>query len=269
MNAHLFTASLLCCLASASAQAQITVYEHNNYEGRSYTTTSAVRDLAVGGFNDLASSAVVGGTQTWEICDSANYSGSCRVLRPGQYASLSSMGLNDRVSSLRVVGRSAQPDDSRYAPAPAVSGDYRRRRGERIFEVPVTTARAVYGPAEQRCWMERETVSEARSDARVPGAVIGAVIGGILGHQVGGGRGRDLATVGGAVAGGVVGGNVGKNRESAGESREVQRCADGPKPTTPVYWDVSYEFRGTLHRVQLNHAPGPTISVNRQGEPRA
>jgi len=255
-------------LAAGSAQAQITIYEHDNYQGRSLTTQSAVRDLQQRGFNDRASSAVVGGSQAWEICEDSEFSGSCRVLRPGQYASLSAMGLNDRVSSLRALGRNLQPEPSRYAPQPVVTGDFRRRGGERLYEAAVTSAHAVYGPPEQRCWMEREQVAD-RGDARVPGALIGAVIGGILGHQVGGGSGRDLATVGGAVAGGVVGANVGRGQQGPGGSRDVQRCANAPGPTTPAYWDVSYEFRGTAHRVQLMAAPGPTVTVNRQGEPRA
>lgn len=271
MKIHLRSSALAAALAAAfatsGALAQITVYEHDNYQGRNFTTQSAVRDLQQRGFNDRASSAVVGGGQAWEICENSAYGGNCRVLRPGQYASLSAMGMNDRVSSLRTIGRDMQPEPSRYAPEPVVSGDYRRRRGERTYEAAVSSAHAVYGPPEQRCWMEREQVSG--SDARVPGALIGAVIGGILGHQVGGGSGRDLATVGGAVAGGVVGSQVGRNQQVGGGSRDVQRCSNAPGPSTPAYWDVSYEFRGTTHRVQLTAAPGPTITVNRQGEPRA
>ena len=78
--------------------------------------------------------------------------------------------------------------------------DYRQRSDERLFEVPVTSVRAVVGPPDQRCWVERENVSRG-GGANVPGAVIGGVLGGILGHQVGAGRGRDVATVGGAVVG--------------------------------------------------------------------
>jgi uncharacterized protein YcfJ len=34
------------------------------------------------------------------------------------------------------------------------------------------------------------------------------------------------------------------------------------------YWDVTYEFRGDEHRVQLSAPPGRTVTVNAQGEPR-
>ncbi len=36
-----------------------------------------------------------------------------------------------------------------------------------------------------------------------------------------------------------------------------------------AYWDVTYNFRGQEHRVQLSRAPGRAITVNEQGEPRA
>lgn len=61
------------------------------------------------------------------------------------------MGLNNRVSSVRTVGRDAQVDERRYAPAPVVSERYRRSNNERLFEVDVSSVRAVTGPPEQRC----------------------------------------------------------------------------------------------------------------------
>ena len=254
---------------AAPALAQITLYENDAYGGRSFTAQGNVLDLRRNGFNDRASSVVVRSGR-FEICEDSNFGGRCMVLRPGQYPALSAMGLNDRVSSVRSVSNNARVADERYSPQPAVSRDYRRRDQERLFEVPVTSSRAVYGTPEQRCWMEREQVPTEQRDNRVPGALIGAVIGGILGHQVGGGTGRDIATVGGAVAGGAVGANVGRNRDAPDTtSREVQRCAAVPGTGRPTYWDVTYEFRGQQHRVQLTAAPGATVTVNRNGEPRA
>lgn len=255
--------------AAAPALAQITFYEGPGFEGRAFTAQATVLDLRQSGFNDRASSAVVR-SKLWEICEDAQFSGRCTVLRPGQYPSLAAMGLNNRISSVRAVARNARVDDSRYAPYPAVQGDYRRRNRERLFEAPVTSVRAVMGTPEQRCWIEREAVPVERHDARVPGAIFGAVIGGILGHQVGGGSGRDLATAGGAVAGAVIGSNLGRDRNGAATStRDVQRCNGAPGPATPAYWDVTYQFRGQWHQVQLSEPPGATVTVNRQGEPRA
>jgi len=191
------------------------------------------------------------------------------VLNPGRYGSLAAMGLNDRISSVRAVDWNARVDDRRYAPQPAPAYDSRRRNEERLFEANVTSVRAVVGPPEKRCWMEREEVAATRGEANVGGAVVGALIGGVLGHQVGGGVGKDLATVGGAVAGAAVGANVGRNNSGQpATSRDVQRCSERPSTAAPAFWDVSYTFRGLEHRVQLTSAPGATISVNAQGEPR-
>ena len=98
--------------------------------------------------------------------------------------------------------------------------------------------------------------------------MVGALIGGVLGHQVGGGRGKDIATAGGAVAGAAVGYGVGGGY-GAPQTQDVQRCSSVPASARPAYWDVSYNFRGQEHRVQMTTQPGPTITVNRQGEPRA
>jgi uncharacterized protein YcfJ len=254
---------------AASACAQITFYEREGFQGRSFNTSRTVPDFQRFGFNDRASSVIVSDAR-WEVCQDAAFKGRCVVLRPGQYPSLAAMGLNDRVSSVRTVGRNARIDDERYAPPPVVDKDYRRRRNERVFEAPVTSVRAVVGTPEQRCWIEREQVSQDRSDSRVPSAILGAVIGGILGHQIGGGSGRDIATAGGAVAGAAIGANIARDRDGRQiVSRDVQRCTSVPSQARPDYWDVTYTFRGVEHRVQMTAPPGPTVTVNRQGEPRS
>jgi len=136
----------------------------------------------------------------------------------------------------------------------------------RLYEVPVASVHAVVGPPEQRCWVERQQVVD-RGDVNVPGAIAGAVIGGLLGHQVGGGRGRDVATAGGAVAGAAIGANVG--RDSAVYSRDVQRCRTVHRDTRPAYWEVTYHFRGRLHRAQFGAPPGRVILVDESGMPQA
>jgi hypothetical protein len=68
------------------------------------------------------------------------------------------------------------------------------------------------------------------------------------------------------VGGAVVGSNMGGG-STAYASQDVQRCqnvASGP----PAYYEVSYNFRGTEHRVQMGSAPGNTVLVNERGEPR-
>jgi len=169
----------------------------------------------------------------------------------------------------------AQPPQQVHTyPAPQVQAqegrrDYRRRDRERLFDAPVTSVRAVLGDSGQRCWIERENVPQTRGPANMPGAVVGAVIGGILGHQVGGGSGRDIATAGGVVAGAVVGSNVGRSGGYGGnQTQDVQRCTTDHSRSTPDYWDVTYNFRGVEHRVQMTDPPGRTITVNGDGEPR-
>lgn len=254
--------------APPPAQAsQVLFYEHEGFQGRTFTAGAAVADFGRGGFNDRASSAVVRG-ERWEVCENVRYSGRCVVLRPGQYASLSAMGLNDRVSSVRAVNRSTQVGDGRYAPAPVAVYDYGRRNNERVYQANITSVRAVVDNSGQRCWVEREQTVQERSSVNVPGALLGAVIGGVLGHQVGGGSGKDVATGIGVVAGAAIGGNSGRGEQQV-TTQNVQRCTSAPSQARPTYWDVTYNFRGTEHRMQMTTPPGATVSVNEQGEPRA
>jgi uncharacterized protein YcfJ len=255
-------------LLAQHAAAQVTLYEHDNLHGRVFTTDRQVNDLERYGFNDRASSVIIQGGQ-WELCEHANFEGRCVTLRRGQYASLGAMGMNDKVSSLRRVSATPTPV---YAPPPVSAPPpapppyaYYPHHGETLYQANVVAVRAVLGPPEQRCWVEQQQVQS--SGANIPGAIIGGVLGGVLGHQIGNGRGNDVATAVGAVGGAAVGANV--NRGTQTSTQNVQRCADVPGSAAPTYWDVTYEFRGLQHRAQLNFAPGPTITVNGRGEPRA
>jgi uncharacterized protein YcfJ len=272
MNTVLSTAMAAAALAfSAQAAAEVVFYENPNFEGRQFTAEREVKNFQRSGFNDRASSVAVLG-ERWEVCEDAAFRGRCVVLRPGRYPSLAAMGLDNRISSVRIVNRSARIEERRYAPAPvmiaepAPQRDYRRRDRERLYEANVVSVRAVVGPPEQRCWIEREQVSGGNPN--VPGAIVGGIIGGILGHQVGSGRGNDVATGVGAVAGAAVGSNV--NRDSGGQySQDVRRCSTNTSHAGPQYYDVTYSFRGQDHRVQMSSPPGRTVTVNDQGEPRA
>jgi uncharacterized protein YcfJ len=271
MNAILRSALVVAGAAIAShAAAQVVFYENEGFQGRSFTTDKPVGNFERYGFNDRASSVVVLNNR-WEICEDARFGGRCVVLRPGRYASLAALGMNDRVSSARIVSANARIEDNRYSPPPvAPVYDNHRRSNERLYEANVTSVRAVVGQAEQRCWTEHQPVAQDRGNANVPGAIVGALIGGVLGHQVGGGRGQDVATVGGAVAGGVVGANVGRDRGGQQVyTQDVQRCSSTPNQGRTEYWDVTYNFRGQEHRIQTAAPPGPTVTVNAQGEPRS
>lgn len=324
--------------------AQIVFYEHDNFQGASYTTTSNLESLNRVGFNDRVSSVVIDGAD-WQVCNDTAYRGRCVTLRPGQYPSLASMGLNDRLSSVRMIDdRPAWHDDRPtyganrgyatlfqrpYFEGPSVQAlqpiaDFRQSglngraqslevvggrwevcpnpqfggqcmllqpgryptlasmglrgpiaslraapdytvgavppRGGRTYEARVTSVRAVVGTPEQRCWVDREQVERG---ANVPAAIAGALLGGVLGHQVGGGTGKDVATIGGAVAGAAIGSRIGRGDET----REVRRCDNNlPSQARAEYWDVTYDFRGLEHRVQMTAPPGATVIVDERGE---
>jgi hypothetical protein len=223
-------------VAPVAAAPRITFYEREGFAGQQFTTDRPVGDFERFGFNDRASSIDVVGDR-WEVCEDARFSGRCVVLRPGRYPSLVSLGLDNRVSSARLLERNVRLDDNRYAPPPVAvydGLDYRRRDGERLYEANVTSVRAVVATPEQKCWIEHEQVQQRGNDA-----VVGALIGGILGYQVG-----------------------------PAQTRDVQKCVTVPNQA-PTYWDVTYNFRGQDYRVQMSRQPGPTVTVNERGEPRA
>jgi len=164
------------------------------------------------------------------------------------------------------LASSMQPHADVYV-APAY--DYGRRQNERLYEANVSYVRAVIGPPQQRCWVAREQVDNRGSaGVNVPGAIIGGAIGGIIGHQVGGGRGQDIATGVGIVGGAAVGANVGRGPDGPVYTQNVHRCEYVPASARLNYWDVTYNFAGYEHRVQMTTAPGATILVNAEGEPR-
>jgi uncharacterized protein YcfJ len=264
MNGKLKSAMGAAALVLASqAMAQITFYEHDGFQGQAFSTDRPVRDFTRRGFNDRASSIVVDRGR-WEVCEDSNFQGRCVVLRRGSYDSLSRLGLNDRISSVRPVDERRRYDNEAPQALAEPTNEFRRRPNERVFEVPVSSVRAVVGPPNQRCWVERQEV-QSSNQPNVGGALVGGLIGGILGHQVGGGSGKDLATAGGAVAGAVIGSNAAGNRGTS--YNDVQRC-ENVQNTTPAYWDVTYFFRGMEHHVQMATPPGQTVLVNGNGEPR-
>jgi uncharacterized protein YcfJ len=172
-------------------------------------------------------------------------------------------------AQLQAAEAQRQADQARsLAAAAPTTYDYRRRANEPLYEAPVTSVRAVVGPPQQRCWVERQVVDTGSSGINVPGAVVGGVVGGILGHQIGSGRGQDLATGIGAVGGAVIGANVGRDAAGTVYTQDVQRCENVSTPAPVDYWDVTYNFGGYEHHVQTTSPPGRTILVNGQGEPR-
>ena len=251
-------------LAAGHALAQVTFYENEGFRGRAFAANRTVDNFANIGFNDRASSVVVDRGR-WEVCEDAGFAGHCVVLKQGSYDSLRGMGLDNRISSVRPVAPRREYANEAPQPLAAPNYEYRQRPNERTFDVPVQSARAVAGPPEQRCWTEHQ--AGERRDLNPVGGVVGGVLGGILGHQLGGGSGKTVTTIGGAVAGGALGANVDRIRDPA-TGRDVRRCENVASTAPPAYYDVTYNFRGVEHRIQMATPPGPTIAVNGRGEPR-
>ncbi len=90
-------------LAGTAHAGEVTLYEADNFSGRSLTATDTVSNFAAVGFNDRAASAVIA-RGTWELCSDANFRGRCVTLNPGRYPDLGSMGLDRNISSVREIG---------------------------------------------------------------------------------------------------------------------------------------------------------------------
>jgi hypothetical protein len=117
MKKTLRTIALGLGLAAATgALAEVTLYESEDFRGRSFTVTGPVPNFARYGFNDHASSVAVR-RGNYLVCDAPGFAGQCVVLAPGDYASLRAVGLNNRISSARPAG----PRD-RAGPPPAPRG---------------------------------------------------------------------------------------------------------------------------------------------------
>lgn len=226
-------------------------------------------DLAVNGgrYNDVHSLALLASQRVAAAQDVAR-------VRSQQAAISAQRGAADaRIQADAAQARAAeaqrQADEAQRlaASAPPAVYDYRRRQGETLYEAPVTSVRAVVGPPQQRCWVERQVIDSSAGGVNVPGAIVGGVVGGILGHQIGSGRGQDLATGIGAAGGAVVGANVGRVPGTT-YTQDVQRCESVASAGSLDYWDVTYTFRGYEHHVQTTSPPGRTILVNAEGEPR-
>lgn len=88
--------------ARGGAGVGITVYEDENFRGRSATFRNDVPDLGrAAGMNDRITSLRIPRGESWEVCENNNYGGRCQVFS----ASTANVGRgwNDRISSLRRV----------------------------------------------------------------------------------------------------------------------------------------------------------------------
>lgn len=214
---------------ASQAMAQMVLYEREQFRGRSVAVSKQMPNLDRRGLGNQTSSIVVEKGR-WEVCAQPRFQGRCALLRPGNYPSLRGTGLEENISSIRPA-RQGQRYDNEPQAATGNDYQYRRRASERTQEVAVTDVRAIMGPPNQRCWVERQAAPQQSGDAT------SAMIAGILGYETG------------------------------RPTQDVQRCrtVEGP----PAHYEVSYNFRGTTRRVQMAAPPANNrIVVNERGEPR-
>ncbi|MBG9390555.1 beta/gamma crystallin family protein [Caenimonas aquaedulcis] len=223
------TAFAACALVLGSqAMAQVVLYEGEGFRGRSVVVDKDMRNLDRRGLGNKASSIVVERGR-WEVCPQPRFEGRCAVLRKGNYPTLRGTGLDENISSIRKASEGRRYDNE---PQAAAGEDYkfRRRGGERTSEVPVTSVRAIMGPPNQRCWVDRQA-------APAPVDPAAALIAGVLGYQVG------------------------------PPPQTIQRCTT--VQGRPDHYEVTYNFRGSPRTVQMAAPPATDrVVVNERGEPR-
>lgn len=142
---RLFTMAAVAAMTLATAASaqpyggrgpSATLYELPNFQGRQFTVTSETTNLPRQ-FNDQARSARFEGR--WTVCENADFGGRCVDLS-GDMPELNSVGLAERISSLRPAGRDGGwgRDDDRGRPGAGWGG------GGRPGDRGVEGARAVF-----------------------------------------------------------------------------------------------------------------------------
>jgi len=98
-------AFLLCLFTLPAAlptvAAEIQLFEHDNFQGRSITLRGPTPNFEPIRFNDITSSVIVR-SGTWELCMHADYGEPCRIFSPGEYRAVGERW-NDQFSSARPV----------------------------------------------------------------------------------------------------------------------------------------------------------------------
>jgi len=100
-------------VVAGNGVAQVTLFQDDGFQGRRFTANGPVENFANSGFNDEVSSIEVRGGP-WQVCTDAYFRGQCVTLRPGNYPSIGSLGLNDKISSVRPLEQYGRGDERYY-----------------------------------------------------------------------------------------------------------------------------------------------------------
>ena len=118
--------AVLAVAATSVFAGQVTLYEGQDFQGRSIEARVQVPALTRSAFDESAGSIVVD-RGTWEVCTGAYYEGTCAQLPPGNYPRMQER-LNGRILSAREVDDDALPPVSLAPPdvliVPAPSDDF-------------------------------------------------------------------------------------------------------------------------------------------------
>ena len=137
----------------------------------------------------------------------------------------------------------------------AATGASAQEVGQVISSVPVVQQVAV---PRQVC---DQAAPMAQPQTSGGGGIAGALIGGAFGNALGqGSRNRDIATIAGVVGGAILGNQV--------EAQNGRGAAGVPQCTTQMSYEnrtvgyqVTYEYRGQQHTVQMPNDPGRTVRL--------
>ena len=110
MNRKLIAVTLFAASTGALA-GEVVLFSGENFRGPRLQVETTLPNLARAGFTNQTSSISVRGG-TWQVCDGADFTGSCVMLR-GDYSNLREVGLPGHVASLREVAdrRGESPRD--------------------------------------------------------------------------------------------------------------------------------------------------------------
>lgn len=97
-----FAALAVFSFSAAAFGAEITFFEYPGFGGGQLTLRGYTPNIVSTGFNDRASSIVVGSGR-WEVCTDVEFKGTCVTFTRGEYPGLDPR-LNGRISSAREVG---------------------------------------------------------------------------------------------------------------------------------------------------------------------
>ena len=126
--------AVLAVAATSAFAGQVTLYEGQDFQGRSIEARVQVPALTRSAFDESAGSIVVD-SGTWEVCTGAYYEGTCAQLPPGNYPRMQER-LNGRILSAREVD-DALPPVSLAPPSvlvvPAPSDDFDVAKGRIVL----------------------------------------------------------------------------------------------------------------------------------------